>query len=478
MVAEENEFIFVSYAHEDSDFADQLVQDLRGKGINCWVDTEGLKPGEPNWVRAIEQAIDQCSAMIVLCSPKAVESDWVYIEINRAQGRGKPIYPILVAGDSLTSIPMSISGIQYISVEPDGYEVFFLRLVDIVTTVVDKKSVSLPMPGESERPPTERKPATQKMPAVKPAPSLPADAKPRPGATSTDHEFVFVPEGVFEMGTDSPVPDDRFDQKPQHNVTLRSYYIGKYCVSVKQYKDFVDSTGYVTKAERDGYGRNLKNLIQDGASWRTPLDGTTEAEPDFPVTTLSYEDMYAYCEWLSQFLPGMTATLPTEAQWEKAAKGGDVIPQITVFDAHTYTVRGGIDPTPSRDVINSLQLMPRPNLSLPVFPWGDESPQGRANYEAGSFVPVQQYEYQSKSPYGCVQMAGNVWEACSDLYDSSYYRYSPKANPTGPERGALYVIRGGNFRSKESELRVTYRDKADDYHPIIGRGFRIVLNAE
>ncbi|HJO05037.1 MAG TPA: SUMF1/EgtB/PvdO family nonheme iron enzyme [Acidobacteriota bacterium] len=236
------------------------------------------------------------------------------------------------------------------------------------------------------------------------------------------HHFVLVPAGSFRMGSDEGLDDER----PTRDIELDDYWIAKYPVTVGQFRAFVEATGYVTDAE-SGQGSwqwtgEVPEEGERGDPWEPRLDGGWnniyfEQGDDHPVGSVSWNDAQAFCAWLSSEL-GLAVVLPTEAQWEKAARG-----------------------TEGRR-----------------FPWGNEAPDGRrANYADANFVgkygphtrrpdaevddgyvetsPVGAYD-PGQSPYGIYDMAGNLGEWVYDIYDRGYYAGSPRRNPSGPERPA------------------------------------------
>ncbi|GAI31902.1 unnamed protein product, partial [marine sediment metagenome] len=203
-----------------------------------------------------------------------------------------------------------------------------------------------------------------------------------------DIEWVQIPAGDFQMG-------DNFNEGvshelPEHTVYLNTYSISKYEVTFEQYDAFCDATG-----------------------WYKPYDGDWDAQwgrGDRPVINVNWRDANAFCDWLSDET-GENIHLPTEAQWEKAARG---------IDQRRY-------------------------------PWGDGEPDSSlANYNnnEGKTMPVGSYP-AGGSPYGAHDMAGNVLEWCSDWYSSSYYQYCVDNgivnNPQGPSSGTFRVLRGGSW---------------------------------
>lgn len=163
------------------------------------------------------------------------------------------------------------------------------------------------------------------------------------------------------MGSSDADKDAEDNEKPQHQVTLQEYWIGKYPVTVAQFAAFVRVTGYVTEAEkRDG-----------DYTWKHPYPGGREVQDiqEHPVTEVTWEDAQAFCRWAAR-VTGRGVRLPSEAEWQKAYSG---------TDARSY-------------------------------PWGDDPlDDSRCNY-TGRTSPVGQYSPRGDSPYGCADMAGNVWE--------------------------------------------------------------------
>jgi len=217
--------------------------------------------------------------------------------------------------------------------------------------------------------------------------------------------MVYIPPGKFMMGAD----DGRADERPSHEVDLDSYWIGKYEVTFTQYDRYCEEAGK-TKPDDKGWGRENR-----------------------PVIDVSWNDAAAYCEWLSG-KTGLKFKVPTEAQWEKAARG---------TDGRKY-------------------------------PWGNDDPnENLANFNSnnrniGQTHPVGSHP-QGASPYGLLDMAGNVLEWCYDWYDEKYYciKFPPK-NPKGPQCGPYRILRGGGWYFDASQLRCTFRNGDNQPHNFVG----------
>jgi formylglycine-generating enzyme required for sulfatase activity len=213
----------------------------------------------------------------------------------------------------------------------------------------------------------------------------------------SQHELVLVPEGAFMMGSD----DEEIDEQPVHTVTLSAYYVDKFEVTNAQYAALLNTIG----SNVDSEGNDLLNLRNNNAQIEQTDSTFVLKSSDFanrPVIEVTWYGAAEYCEW-------MGGRLPTEAEWEKAARG---------TDARAY-------------------------------PWGDTLPTSdlaNHNDEAGHTTDVGRYP-EGASPYGALDMAGNVWEWVLDWNDIRYYADSPERDPQGPESGTFRVFRGGAWGS-------------------------------
>jgi len=260
-------------------------------------------------------------------------------------------------------------------------------------------------------------------------------------------DYVFVPAGTFQMGDNFNEGDP--DEIPVHVVRVDAFYIGKYKVTNGEYKKFVDAGGY-TNLTYWGVG-GFGEYGREPRYWHnhTYRGGGIDGNEDFPVVGVSWFETMAYCRWLSEETEKVYR-LPTEAEWEKAARG---------TDQRRYA-------------------------------WGDDIDSSYANYEHSGdpfergITPVGFYDGRSHegfatndnaSPYGAYDMIGNVWEWCYDWYGGSrYYVISPLHNPKGPETGSSRVLRAGGWVDSAYYHRAANRNSSfpENRNPI--QGFRCI----
>jgi formylglycine-generating enzyme required for sulfatase activity len=222
--------------------------------------------------------------------------------------------------------------------------------------------------------------------------------------------MVLIPAGDFLMG--SGPRDGNPDETPQRKVSLNAFHIDKYATTVGRFAKYLEATG----ADPPEYW-NMINVAAEG---------------DYPVVGVDWDQAQAYCKWAGK-------RLPTEAEWEKAARGTD-----------------------GRK-----------------HPWGNDAPTPQfANVGRGgtfgytkSLEKVGTYE-AGKSPFGIYEMIGNVWQWTADWYDRSYYQNAPEKNPKGPEKGEFKVIRGGSWAKVPLVFRVAARHRAAPTSQTTNIGFR------
>lgn len=216
-------------------------------------------------------------------------------------------------------------------------------------------------------------------------------------ALSIPEDMVLIPEGPFLMGStkedierlldlDRNIEVERLENEmSQREVFLSAYFIDKYPVTNAQYKKFIESGGYTQKPLWSDAG--WQYILDSEPLESNDLDAISKGEPDCPVVNVSWYEAEAFAKWAGK-------RLPTEAEWEKAARGTD-----------------------GR-----------------IYPWGNEYDKTRLNCAESKIekpTPVTKYPH-GQSVYGCFDMAGNVWEWTADWYDSQYYRHAPNKDPQGP----------------------------------------------
>lgn len=222
--------------------------------------------------------------------------------------------------------------------------------------------------------------------------------------------MILIPEGEFLMGSEQ----GRDNEKPVHRVWVDAFEISLTSVTNREYRRFAGQTSH----ERPRY-----------------IDDPLFNHPDQPVVAVNWYDAVAYCEWMS----AQTARqyrLPTEAEWEKASRGG---------------------------------------LVGKLYPWGDEFPEETDHYERGWKTdrpdPVGLHK---PNAFGLYNMADNVHEWCLDYYDPEYYSYSPHRSPRGPSHGSRRSSRGGSWRHHLKITRCAARSSIPPDHCYADYGFRVV----
>jgi sulfatase modifying factor 1 len=231
-------------------------------------------------------------------------------------------------------------------------------------------------------------------------------------APKTPPGMIYIPEGYFQMGTSSGKSED---SKPMHFVNTSAFFIDKYEVSNAEYQKFLMATNHP------------KPTLWNDERFN---------KPELPVVGVSWHDAMAYAKWKGR-------RLPTEAEWEKAARGND-----------------------GR-----------------LYPWGKKWAKGFFLFFVNIYgmddkylqtAPVDYYQ-SGVSPFGVFNMAGNVWEWCLDWYAPDYYRNSPEIDPMGPEKTNMKVLRGGSWVNTVDGVQVVHRARNTPHAKNSIYGFRTVL---
>ena len=269
---------------------------------------------------------------------------------------------------------------------------------------------------------------------------------------------VLIPAGEFMMGC---VEGDAYCQpseRPQHRVrTTRGFWLGATEVTVAAYRRFVTASGYRTRAERDNHGRAWVRARDewdwiDRLRWSAPLRAGEPAPDSWPALQMAWDDAVAYCKWAG-------GRLPTEAEWERAARGGrdnEIYPwgNAKTPEAHGVKYANGSD-----------------ELTHAKFPaWSFF-----AGYRDGyaEVAPVGRF---APNGFGLYDMAGNAWEWVADWYSPTYYGLSRGIDPPGPTTGNAHVARGGSWAYAPEQHRSSERGYAEPGFWTATFGFRCALD--
>lgn len=427
--------IFISYSHRDKDYVHKLQKALQKEGFDVWID-DRIDYGT-EWPKVIQQHLDECDAFVVVVSENAYESKWVQNELARAGRKKKPFFPLLLQGDPW----LSVEATQYVDVTggslPD--EKFYQRLALVVSGNKIKKdelnvktepsvvsrwfgiggiifvSLLFVLFGGNyilNNLPTTATPTVTKTYTSSPSTLTPISTL-EIGSTMISEKdgmvLVYVPTGTFTMGNkaqDALTECQKFrsdcqldwfnDEEPPHEINLSAYWIDQTEVTNIMYAKCVADNGA------------CKEPINVSSSTHSSYYNNFEFN-NYPVIWVDWNMANTYCSWANR-------RLPTEAEWEKAARGPDIS----------------------------------------IYPFGSNGPySGLLNYNSyvGDTTKVGNYP-DGKSFYGAYDMAGNVWEWVNDWYD-----VYPGGNAgASSDFGQKYrVLRGGSWLSAENDLRSASR---------------------
>jgi len=406
--------IFISYRRDDSaGYAGRLYDRLSerfGQG-QIFMDIDTIEPGL-DFVEVIEKAVGSCGVLIALIGRQWLTitdatghrrldnpEDFVRLEIATALDRNIRVIPVLVRGATMprsTDLPDALKKLarrNALEISDTRFHYDVDRLIETLEKVL---GVSEPAP---------------------PTPKVRRREKAAPARQPFEPEMVLIPAGEFLMGSDPSVDEDAQDhEQPQHTLSLPDYYLTKTPVTNAQYAAFVQATGH-----------------RQPEHWkdRKPPSG----QEDHPVVWVSWHDAVAYCGWLSE-VTGRPYRLPSEAEWEKGARGDD-----------------------GR-----------------LWPWGNQWDAKRCNTiesGKGDTTPVGAYP-QGASPYELLDMAGNVWEWTRSVHKS--YPYDPddgREDLEAPDT-VRRVLRGGSWDDYRGSARCVERSRGYPDSSADDLGFRLV----
>ena len=262
-----------------------------------------------------------------------------------------------------------------------------------------------------------------------------------PGATqispSDGAVLVYIPAGEFLMGsTETDIGAD-YDELPQHIVNLDAYWIGQTVVTNVSYAGFLNEMGNQTEGRTTWLDAGDEDVLifQSDGSWQ-PSPGFE----NHPVVEVTWYGAQAYCQWVG-------GRLPTEAEWEKAARG----------------------PFPP--------LLPGEGAEVRAYPWGDDIDCDHAQYAncGGKLLPAES-KPAGASYYGVLGLSGNAWEWVADWYAADFYATSSTENPTGAPEGETRVLRGGSWEYDWKHLRAANRRHNGPAVSMHDYGFRCVMD--
>lgn len=414
--------IFISYRRDDSaPWAGRLYDHIEAKfqPEQIFMDID-MEPGL-DFVEEIEGAVSSCDVLIAVIGPQWLgisddagrrridgEQDWVRLEIATALARKIRVIPCLVdkarmpRGAELPEDLALLARRQAVTLTHERFRADVERVTKVIARILGGKP-------KVERPKREAAPRSRPAVADRAAsPSVPAEPVEKGQViTAQGLEYVWIPPGTFQMGA---LPDDdlaRNNEKPRHEVEITAgLWMSRTAVTVGSYKVFTEATG-----------REMPEAPEFNARWN---------KQNHPVVNVSWENATAYCEWAG-------GRLPSEAEWEYAARGG----------------KSGL-----------------------LYPHGNELTKRDAQYDSSDgTAEVGRY---APNGYGLYDMAGNVWEWCSDWYGEEYYKSSPRQDPQGPSNGDYRVLRGGSWYYYPWYLRVSGRSWVPPDFRSSGFGFRCV----
>lgn len=402
--------IFVSHSHKDNDWCRPFVEALKRQGLDAWYDETGMQ-GSQAWVATLEKEVESRDIFLLVLTPDSWVAPWVQREFQLALATGRWILPVVLKETTATGFIRTIQWFMAIDMAPGA------AASQVVSVLNSRESV----------------PVMSSAPASK-APPLPGKSAPHiMPATLYDLGFVGreingveviippvknVPTGEFRMGSDKTKdPQAADDELPQHIVDLPAFQIGMFPVTVAEYACMVRANA-AKEPQKVGEIDWAKQMTRQ----------------DHPVVCVSWQDAMAYAAWLAK-MTGQGWHLPSEAEWEKAARGTD-----------------------GR-----------------IYPWGNSWDKTRANTsESGHKMTTSVGSYPSgASPFGSQDMTGNVWEWTSTVYRPYPYR----ANDGREDRQDISscVLRGGSWIYDPRNTRAACRNYALPDSWGASDGFRLVV---
>jgi formylglycine-generating enzyme required for sulfatase activity len=416
--------IFLCHASEDKPAVETIYERLKGLGYKPWLDKKDLLPGQ-RWRSEIPKVIRASDYILIFLSKTSVaKRGYVQNEFKLALDvlREVPegtIYAIPIRLDDC-AIPEQFSDLQWCNLfEPDGFEYLLPAL-------------------QAGRPSPELVVAAPQSTSMGHA--IPVQPMNDVARQPFEPEISLIPAGEFLMGSDPQKdPDAEPEEQPQHTLHLPDYYLAKTPVTNLQYMTFVQAIASGKSTSSANSGQSANGIIVGFGPYSTNRE-LPRGKEDHPVARISWNDAVAYCRWLSE-TTGKSYGLPSEAEWEKGARGTDGY----------------------------------------IYPWGNQWDATRCRIGGGT-TSVNAYP-EGASPYGLLDMVGNVWEWTRSLWgenlDVANYSYSYDSEDGRENLNASdvtwRVLRGGAFLNSPRRMRCAYRHRRDPNRRFRHIGFRVVM---
>jgi len=385
--------IFLSYASPDREQAQSIYLALRDQGHRVFFDRADLPAGD-EYHNRIREAIEDCQLFIFLVTPQALDAEsYTLSELEIADKSRRKLFPVALADIDFAKLPPSLKAVTVL--RPDG------NIAASVAAAVHRIATSL------KRKWLKRAAAVSGL-LVLGAAAIFYGIDARDGVESVGKDgapAVLIPAGKFVMGDD--------ENSPRREMFLDAFYMDRYEITVARYGNFLKATGKLNEPD-DFPESDLKKF------------------GDFPVVGVNWHGANNYCRWAGK-------RLPTEAEWEKAARGED-----------------------GRN-----------------YPWGlDEPTSAHARFGVSSRKPVYPdgvsrvgTHPRGMGPFGMYDLAGNAWEWVADWYSTSFPR-GESQNPKGPDSGTAKVIRGGGWMDPADRITATKRMYLNPNESMEDTGFR------
>lgn len=451
--------LFISYSHRDQELRAELgkqLSPLKRMGIvDVWHDRQ-IDPGQ-DWDREIKRNLEEADIILLLISADFMDSDYAWSEemeraLERHEAGEARVIPVILHPCEWELAPFA--RIQALPRDAKAVSTWGNRaeaLADVARGVrivaqgiasnPFKRPVA-PTPEEPEVAPRVR----ERRQAIATTTAEPSTEQIEPKEIRTNpidgQPYVWIPPGEFQMGC-SPGDDEcDSDERPQHLVRLtRGFWLGQTPVTVGAYKRFAESKGISMPGE--------------------PVIGKTRLNPRWsdlkqPIVMVTWKEAKSYCESWAK------GRLPTEAEWEWAARAGGTGARHRHLDAIAwYADNSGNQP------LDSTRAWEKDAAS-------DWEKYSRILEKNGN--RIQRVKQKQPNAWGLYDMLGNVWEWVGDWYEGDYYRRlpSPALDPKGPSSGTMRVLRGGSWSNYPRNVRATLRNWNDPESRYFNFGFRCV----